>query len=60
VPRLRRTGTVGLAFTAYDVWRRMSPTQRRMVVGFARRYGPLIAAQAARSARAAATKRKLP
>jgi len=30
-----------------------------MVVGFARRYGPLIAAQAARSARAAATKRKL-
>jgi hypothetical protein len=29
-----------------------------MVVGFARRYGPLIAAQAARSAKAAAAKRR--
>jgi hypothetical protein len=60
VPKLRRTGSaVGLAFAAYDAWLRLSPTQRRAVLAAARRYGPLIAAQAARSARTAATKRKL-
>jgi predicted Fe-S protein YdhL (DUF1289 family) len=59
VPKLRRTGgTFGLAFAAYDAWLRLSPTQRRAVLAAARRYGPLIAAQAARSARAAAARRK--
>jgi hypothetical protein len=58
VPKLGRTGsTVGLAFAAYDFWVRMSPRQRRAVLAFARRYGPLIAAQAARSAKAAAARR---
>jgi hypothetical protein len=59
VPKLRRTGSaVGLAFAAYDAWRRLSPRQRRAVVAYARRYGPVIAAQAARSAKAVAAKRK--
>jgi hypothetical protein len=59
VPKLRRMGgAVGLAFTAYDAWKRLSPRQRKAVVKYARRYGPLIAAQAARSAKAAAARRR--
>jgi hypothetical protein len=59
VPKLPRTGSaVGLAFAAYDAWLRLSPRQRRALLAAARRYGPLIAAQAARSAKAAAAKRK--
>jgi hypothetical protein len=59
VPKLSRTGSaVGLAFAAYDAWLRLSPKQRRAVLAAARRYGPLIAASAARSAKAAAARRK--
>jgi len=59
VPRLRRTGSaVGVAFAAYDAWLRLSPRQRRAVLAAARRYGPLIAAQAARSAKQVAAKRR--
>ena len=50
-----KAGPIGLALTAYDVWRRLSPRQRRLIVSQARKYGPLVAAQALRSARAAAT-----
>jgi hypothetical protein len=58
VPRLRRTGSaVGLAFAAYDVWLRLSPRQRRALLAYARRYGPLIAAKAAQSAKGAAASR---
>ena len=55
MPKLpRKAGPIGLAFTAYDAWRRLSPRQRRLIAKQARRYGPQIAAQALRSARAAA------
>jgi hypothetical protein len=55
VPKLSRgSGPIGLALTAVDVWRRLTPRQRRLIVKQAQRYGPLVAAQAARSARAAA------
>jgi hypothetical protein len=55
VPKLPRAGgPIGLAVTAVDVWRRLSPRQRRMIVKQAQRYGPVVAAQALRSARAAA------
>jgi len=55
VPKVPRTGgTVGLALTAVDVWRRLSPEQRRRIVQHAQKYGPVIAAQALRSAKAAA------
>jgi hypothetical protein len=47
----RRVGPLGLALTAYDVW-------RQLVLRQARRYAPLIAGQALRSARAAAAARK--
>ena len=55
MPKVPRTGgTVGLALTAVDVWRRLSPEQRKLLVRKAQKYGPVIAAQALRSARAAA------
>jgi hypothetical protein len=58
VPGMRRFGgVVGLGFATYDLWLRLSPRQRRALLAHARRYGPLIAARAAQSAKAAA-KRK--
>ena len=61
MPRLpARVGPVGLALTAYDVWRRLPPGQRTLVMQQVRRYGPVVATQALRSARAAAAARKKP
>jgi hypothetical protein len=52
VPKLiRSAGPIGLAISAYDVWRRLSPRQRKLLVRGAKRYGPLIAAEAMRSAK---------
>jgi hypothetical protein len=45
--RLRRPGAIGLALTAYDVWRRLPPSQRRRMLGVARRHGPKVAKAAA-------------
>jgi hypothetical protein len=45
VPRLRRTGSIGLALTLYDVWRRLPPRQRKMALDLARRHGPRAAAK---------------
>jgi hypothetical protein len=54
VPKIpRRPGAVGLALTAYDLWRKLPPSQRRMITAQARRYGPAVVAGAVRSARAA-------
>jgi hypothetical protein len=39
----RRSGALGLAFGAYDLWKRMSPKQRKMVIQQARKYGPKVA-----------------
>jgi hypothetical protein len=52
VPSLRRTGAVGLALTAYDVWQRLSPRQRKTLLALAKRHGPRIAARALRAAAA--------
>jgi hypothetical protein len=47
VPRLiRRPGAVGIAITAWDIWRRLPPQQRKMVIAAARKQGPKIAAAA--------------
>jgi hypothetical protein len=55
VPRVPRgAGPIGLALSAYDVWRRLSPRQKRLVMEQVKRHGPKIAGQAVRSARAAA------
>jgi hypothetical protein len=41
----RRTGTVGLALTAWDIWRRIPKKQRRAIVRQARIYAPLVASK---------------
>jgi hypothetical protein len=47
VPRLLRprVGPLGLALTAYDVWRRLPPRQRKQVLDLARKHGPRVAAR---------------
>jgi hypothetical protein len=41
----RRTGTVGLALTAWDIWRRIPKKHRRAIINQARIYGPIVAAK---------------
>ena len=50
----RGAGPIGLAISAYDVWRRLSPRQKKIVIAQVKRHGPKIAGQAVRSARSAA------
>jgi hypothetical protein len=47
----KRTGTIGLFLTAYDIWRRLPESQRRAIIQATREHGP-------RLARAAAERRK--
>jgi hypothetical protein len=49
----RRTGAVGLALTAYDIWRRIPPAQRRQILAVTRTHGPRLAASAVKRGRAA-------
>ena len=45
-PKLtRRLGPVGLALTAWDIWRRLPPKQRKQVIAIARKHGPKVAAK---------------
>jgi len=64
VPRLKpRVGPLGLALTAWDIWRRLPPRQRKQILNIARKHGPRVAArvlraaQTARAARAANRRR---
>lgn len=47
----RRLGPVGIALTAYDVWRRLPPRQRRQLMDVARKHGPRVAAKAVQRGR---------
>ena len=38
----RRAGPVGVALTAWDLWRRLTPKQRRRVLAAARKHGPKV------------------
>jgi hypothetical protein len=38
-----RFGPVGIALTAWDLWRRLSPRQRKQVMNIARKHGPKVA-----------------
>jgi hypothetical protein len=38
-----RMGAVGLALTAYDIWRRIPPHHRKRLLAEARRHGPRLA-----------------
>jgi hypothetical protein len=42
----RRAGPVGVALTAWDLWRRIPPRQRKMLLRQARKHGPTIVKQA--------------
>jgi hypothetical protein len=44
VPRLLPTSPIGLALTAFHLWRRLPPAQRRQVMNMARVHGPKVAA----------------
>jgi hypothetical protein len=41
----RRAGPLGLALTAWDLWRRLPPRQRKQIVNIARKHGPKVAAR---------------
>jgi hypothetical protein len=41
-----------IAVAVWDVWRRLPPAQQRMLMGFARKHGPRLAARAAKAATA--------
>jgi hypothetical protein len=40
----RRTGALGVALTAWDIWRRIPKQHRRAIMRQARRQGPKVAA----------------
>jgi hypothetical protein len=40
---LRRTGAIGIALTAWDIWRRIPKKHRRAILRQARRHGPIVA-----------------
>ena len=40
---LRRAGPVGLALTAWDIWRRIPKKHRRAILRQARKHGPAVA-----------------
>jgi hypothetical protein len=41
----RRAGPMGLVLTAWDLWRRLPPKQRKQVLDLARKHGPRVAAR---------------
>jgi hypothetical protein len=48
---LRKTGPIGLALTAWDIWRRIPPQHRRTLIRQARKHGPRIASRIVNSRR---------
>lgn len=53
MPKLpRRAGPIGLALTAYDLWKKLPPEQRKRALEQARKHGPTLAAKALKGARA--------
>jgi TRAP-type C4-dicarboxylate transport system substrate-binding protein len=56
--RLRpRIGPLGVALTMYDVWRRLPPRQRKLVLQLARKHGPKVAARVLEMRRATKKRR---
>ena len=41
----RRVGPLGVALTAYDIWKRLPPKQRKQMLNLARKHGPKVAAR---------------
>jgi len=55
---LRPAGTIGVALTAWDLWRRIPPKQRKILLAQARAHGPTVAKKAYVLGRSAAASRK--
>ena len=53
----RRAGALGLALSAYDLWRRLPRSQRQRLLAATRQHGPKLAAGAAKRARDARARR---
>ena len=47
----RRAGPIGVALTAWDIWRRIPPRHRKMIVKQARKHGPRLAVRVIQSRR---------
>jgi hypothetical protein len=41
----RRAGPIGIALTAYDIWRRIPKRQRKQIIAATRKHGPRVASQ---------------
>jgi hypothetical protein len=54
----RRAGPFGLALTAWDIWRRLPPKQRKQVLDLARKHGPRVAARAMQARRTLKNRRR--
>jgi hypothetical protein len=48
---IRRAGPIGIALTAWDIWRRIPPRQRKLIIQQARKHGPTIAARIVQGSR---------
>jgi hypothetical protein len=58
MPKLARPlGPLGIALTAWDIWRRLPPKQRQMLLNQARTHGPRLAKKAVEASRKASTPR---
>jgi hypothetical protein len=53
-----RIGPIGVALTVWDVYRRLPPRQRKMVLDLARKHGPKLASRAMQAQRNARRNRK--
>jgi len=60
MPKLRKPGPVGLALTAYDVWKKLPKERKKQIVEQVRKNGPTVARGAAKVARAAAKRARRP
>jgi hypothetical protein len=60
MPRMTklRPGAVGLAFTVWDIWRRLPAKQRRQMLTAARKHGPRAASKLYQLQREARAKRR--
>ena len=54
----RHAGPLTVALTAWDIWRRLPPKQRRQMMDLARKHGPKVAARAMQARRDLKDKRR--
>lgn len=53
MPRLvPKIGPFGMALTAWDLWRRLPPEQRKQALDLARKHGPTVASKTLKAGKA--------